>query len=315
MPATDVHRQSRHAVDVCHAGTALLCFAIVAAASLQAQVTAHANRPVTITFDARVNGQPAACGETYQGVGRTSAALFLQDFRVYVSAVRLVAQDGRETAVTLTPDQVWQNDRVALLDFENGSGNCNGNAPTNHQIEGTIPPGDYRGIVFDIGVPFELNHQDPTLALAPLNYSALTWPWRAGYKFTTIDFDTQPASARKLIPIEGTNETRSATGFSVHLGSTGCVSSGMRVPPQTPCGNSNRPTYRFHTFDSATQVLVLDLGALLAGTDVTTNTPMTASGCMSSPDDDDCVDIMDRFGLPFRGKPSSGQQFIRIDTR
>jgi len=29
--------------------------------------------------------------------------------------------------------------------------------------------------------------------------------------------------------------------------------------------------------------------------------------------DDDCIAIMDRFGLPFRGKPSAGQTFVRIE--
>ena len=299
------------------AGPAFLILVFSAALSAQVKDAAKAHdelKPVTITFAAQVNGTPAACDQTYQGIGTTNASMFLQDFRIYVSAVRLLAKDGREVRVELTPDHVWQNDEVALLDFEDGSGNCNGNAPTNHHVIGSVPAGDYRGIVFDIGVPFALNHQDPTLAPAPLNYSALTWPWSVGYKFTTIDFDTQPAVARKMVPIEGTEFTRSATGFSVHLGSTDCVSSGLRVPPQAPCANPNRPTYRFEAFDPANQVLVLDLGALLAGTDVTTNMPGSPSGCMSSTQDDDCVDIMNRFGLSFRNKPSSGQQFIRVVT-
>lgn len=269
---------------------------------------------VSIRFAAQVNGRSVACAETYQQVGRTKAALFLQDFRIYVSAVRLIDKDGREVPVTLTPDDAWQNDAVALLDFENGRGNCNGNAATNDRITGTVPPGDYRGVVFEIGVPFAMNHQDPTLAPAPLNFTALTWPWSIGYKFTTIDFDTQPAGARKMLPIPDSTETMSATGFSVHLGSTDCVSSGFRVPPKAPCANPNRPTYRFDQFDVQRQVLVMDLGALLAGTDITTNAPESASGCMSFTDDDDCVDIMNRFGLPFRGHASAGQQFIRVVT-
>lgn len=287
---------------------------LIAAFLCAVAVGAHADerRTVEIRFAAQVNGKPAACAETYHEVGTSKAALFLQDFRIYVSAVRLIAKDGREVPVALTPDEIWQGEKVALLDFENGAGNCNGNAPTNERIKGTVPAGYYRGVVFEIGVPFELNHQDPTLAAAPLNYSALTWPWSIGYKFTTIDFDTEPASERKMLPVEGMHATVSATGFSVHLGSMECASSGPRVPPKARCGSPNRPTYRFESFDPAKHRLIMDLGALLAGTDVTKNMPESPSGCMSGMKDDDCVDIMDRFGLTFRGKPSEGQRFITV---
>ena len=286
---------------------------LLASTAALAAVQAEAAQPVELRFAARVGAEPVRCGTTYSGIGKTQASLFLQDFRVYVSGFRLLAADGREVPVALTPDGVWQNEKVALLDFEDASGNCNGNAPTNARVRGTVPRGKYRGVAFEIGVPFEINHQDPTLAAAPLNFSALTWPWAIGYKFTTIDFDTKPPAERTLVPIESSKERVSASGFSVHLGSTGCASSGPRVPPQAPCANPNRPSYRFDAFDPARDVLVLDLAALLAGTDVTVNMPGSASGCMSFPNDDDCVDIMDRFGLPFRGRASAGQKFVRVE--
>jgi hypothetical protein len=59
----------------------------------------------------------------------------------------------------------------------------------------------------------------------------------------------------------------------------------------------------------------MNLASLLAGTDVTANMPGSSSGCMSFPKDDDCIDIMNRFGLTFRGQPSSGQRFIRAEAR
>jgi uncharacterized repeat protein (TIGR04052 family) len=287
----------------------------LAAGITLASAAADAAQPVELRFSARVGAEPVRCGTTYTGIGRTKAALFLQDFRIYVSAIRLVASDGREAPLTLPPHGVWQNEKVALLDFEDASGNCNGNALTNDRVRGTAPAGEYRGVVFEIGVPYEINHQDPTLAPAPLNFSALTWPWSIGYKFTTIDFDTRPPAERTMLPIEGSSEKVSASGFSVHLGSTGCASSGPRVPPQAPCAHPNRPSYRFDAFDPARDVLVLDLAALLVGTDVTVNMPKSASGCMSFPNDDDCVDIMDRFGLAFRGRPSSGQKFLSVERQ
>lgn len=268
-------------------------------------------KPIAIRFDARINGKPARCGETYSGVGSTGASLMLQDFRIYVSEVRLIAADGSEVPLTLTPDKEWQNDKVALLDFENATGNCNGNAPTNMEVRGTAPAGNYKGVVFEIGVPYELNHKDPTLAAAPLNYSALTWPWRIGYKFTTIDFDTAGKDGKPLPPSPGSMPGMSSSGFSIHLGSTDCGAGSPTSPPVSPCQNPNRPTYRIEGFNPVRRPLVLDLGELLAASDITVNAPNSASGCMAFTDDDDCIAIMDRFGLAFRGKASAGQRFVK----
>lgn len=285
---------------------ALLASLLCGAASAEAKT-------VEIRFAARVGDAPLKCGTSYTGVGLSRASIFLQDYRVYVSAFRLLAKDGREVPLKLVPDQLWQSEQVALLDFEDATGNCNGNGPTNDRVRGTVPDGEYRGIVFELAVPFAVNHQDPTLAGPPLNFSALTWPWAIGYKFTTIDFDTGPAAASPAAA--GPAGKDSATGFSVHLGSTECASSGPRVPPQAPCANPNRPVYLLAAFDPDKDLLVMDLGALLAGTDVTVNMPKSPSGCMSFPGDDDCIDIMDRFGLAFRGKASAGQKFFRVEHR
>lgn len=262
-----------------------------------------AQQPIEIRFDARVGTAPARCGQAYADIGTAKAGLRFQDLRIYVSAVKLIDASGRAVPVTLTPDDQWQSDQVTLLDFEDGSGNCNGNAATNRVVRGTVPAGDYRGLIFEIGVPRAVNHQDPTLAAAPLNVTALTWPWRVGYKFTTIDLQTSG----------GAGGPNAATGFSIHLGSTGCGEGSPMTPPSAPCTNPNRPSYRLDGFDPAKSTVILDIGALLAGTDITVNAPKSASGCMSFPGDGDCVAIFDRLGLPFDGKPSTGQKWVRAE--
>ena len=291
----------------------LAAFATMMSASCTTTAEQASDIPVQINFEARVGDRIAKCGETYAGVGSSKASILLQDFRIYVSEAKLIAKDGREVPVKLTPDNQWQNDSVTLLDFENATGNCNGNAPTNMAIRGTAPAGDYAGISFEIGVPFAINHKDPTLAGAPMNYSGLTWPWRVGYKFTTIDLETEskPADAGAPAPKMGGMMGMHASGFSIHLGSTSCGAGSPTTPPTTPCDNPNRAAYRLVSFNLNKQKVVLDLGALLADTDVTVNAPGSASGCMSFVDDDDCIAIMDRFGLPFRGKASTGQKFVK----
>jgi len=259
-------------------------------------------QPVEIRFDARVGSEPARWGQTYVNIGTANANMQFQDMRIYVSAVKLIDTRGREVPVRLTPDGQWQSDQVALLDFENRTGNCNGNPGTNMVVRGAVPKGAYNGLVFEIGVPQAVNHQDPTLAAAPLNVTGLTWPWRAGYKFTTIDLETSGGAA-------GPN---AATGFSIHVGSTDCGDGPLMKAPSAPCRVSNRSSYRLDRFDPAASRVVLDFAALLSGTDITVNAPRTASGCMSGPDPD-CAAIFDRLGLAFDGKPSTGQKWVRAE--
>lgn len=285
---------------------AALAAALLAGACASAP-TSSDQQDVSIRFDARAGEQSLRCGQPYSGLGSTNASVMLQDFRIYVSNFRLIARDGAEVPMQLTPDGVFQSDRVALLDFENATGNCNGNAATNMMVRGRAPMGEYVGLVFDIGVPVELNHQDTTIAAPPLNFSALTWAWRYGYKFTTIDLET--GRAPDAAPTD-----HAASGFSIHLGSVDCGAGSPRTPPEAPCATPNRPSYRLEAFDPATEVVVLDLAELLAATDVTVNDPESASGCMSGEGDDDCVAIMDRLGLPFRGQASHGQRFVRAAT-
>jgi uncharacterized repeat protein (TIGR04052 family) len=282
----------------------IIYFGAMLAAGIGTSSPSYAQtQPAEIRFDARVGAQPARCGRAYTGVGTAKAGMTLQDLRLYVSAVRLIGGDGREVPVTLTPDDKWQSDQVTLLDFEDGTGNCNGNSGTNQVVRGTVPAGTYRGLIFEIGVPRSVNHQDPTLASAPLNVTAMTWPWRIGYKFTGIDLETSGGSA-------GPN---AATGFSIHLGSTECGKGSPMTAPTTPCANGNRPSYRLDKFDPASSTVVLDIGSLLAETDITINAPDSGSGCMSFHGDGDCTAIMDRLGLPFDGKPSSGQKWVRVE--
>lgn len=281
----------------------LTAVALVLAGGVAPAMAAPNARTVEINFDARVGNLPAKCGQNYSGIGTAKAGLTLQDFRLYISGVRLIDKAGKEVPMQLTPDDQWQSKTVALLDFVDGTGSCNGNSGTNNAVRGTVPKGEYRGLVFDISVPFAENHQDPTLAPTPLNVTGMTWPWRIGYKFIGIDIETSG----------GKGGPNAATGFSIHLGSTECGEGSPMSAPKAPCANPNRPETRFDAFNPSTNRVVLDLAALVAETDITVNAPQSASGCMSFPGDADCNAIMDRLGLPFDGKPSGGQKWIRVE--
>ena len=116
-------------------------------------------QPVTIDFKALVGTQTFSCADTAgYAIGTGTLPWIPKDFRFYVSNVRLVDAAGAEAPVTLDAS-VWQGYGVALLDFENGTGNCTGGTvETNKSIQGTVAPGTYVGLKFDVGVPTASNH-------------------------------------------------------------------------------------------------------------------------------------------------------------
>lgn len=246
---------------------------------------------VTIDFRASVNGSPFVCGQTYPKVGTSNGATEnsykIDDFRLFIQDIYLSKGEGSQVALTLNQDDTWQYKTMALLDFENGC--LNGTTETNTQIHGQLPAGerlnDYTGLCFKVGLPFEENHADPGQAPSPLNASGMLWSWTTGRKFLRIDGTGDPG---------GLNQS-----FHLHLGSTGCRdSSGTGGTPDGPCIYTNQPEiclpYKAHQ-----QVVVADIGHVLAQSNVAVNTPDTAAGCMSGRSDPECIPIFPRLGLDF----------------
>jgi uncharacterized repeat protein (TIGR04052 family) len=271
---------------------------------------------IAIRFQARVGEQPFRCDQRY-GLGTPISQVTPLDFRFYVSDVALIDAAGNAVPLTLEPDGQWQYNTVALLDFEDKSGGCaNGTVEMNDRIVGSVPPGDYVGLRFTLGLPFEINHADATLAPSPLNLTSLWWNWQAGYKFARIDFSPQhsaqsPNHSAKHEQAQSQHGDRNA-GFAFHLGSTGCEITGGSPTP-TRCSNPNRATVTLNQFDPSTNVVVADLTALVANTDLKTNQPNTPPGCMSGATDRDCSGIMSALGIPFNGNSNVNQTFFKVE--
>jgi len=247
-------------------------------ADTETTVDTDGEQAVTLTFDARFGSQPAACGQAADGVGTSGSSVELQDLRFFVHGVELVTADGDAVAVSVEDDGAWQSGGVALLDFEDATGKCaNGSSQLNSAVTGTVPAGEYTGVRFVLGVPAELNHEDPTVAPSPLNLTAMHWSWQGGYKFMRMDLST-----------EGLPE-----GWFFHLGSTGCEADESGTI--TGCASPNRVDVELE-MDPDSQVVVVDFAALLAGSDVDTDSG-GAQGCMSGPDDPECPPLLDRVGV------------------
>lgn len=252
--------------------------------------------PVTINFAAAVNGAPFACGQAYNNIGASNTTVTPQDFRLYVSNVRLLTASGAEVPVTLDESAPWQHSGAALVDFEDGAPGCpNGTAELRTQVTGTAARGNYTGLRFTLGLPFAVNHQDPATAASPFDLTEMFWVWQYGYKFLRLDVTT----------------TGQPNGWFVHLGSNGC-SGGSATQPPTSCALPNRPDITLATFDAATDTVVADIGALFAAANLDSDTPNTAPGCMSDNTDPECITILPGLGVSlFDGSTLPTQTLFR----
>jgi len=273
---------------------------------------ADPQQAVSLRFDAVVGGEAFACGKSYDGIGTTRSHITPTDLRFYVSDVALVDSQGRVVPVTLQQDQRWQYRNVALLDFEDGTGPCgNGTPGTHREIVGTVAPGHYTGLRFTMGLPFELNHVDPTIAPPPLNLTAMFWVWQSGFRFFKLDMSTsgQPLPAGSAHDAAMTKDMNRPAGFPVHLGSTECASASATTPPPAACAYPNLVQVSFDSFDVTRNRVVIDIAKLLADANVDVNAPKTAPGCMSAIGDVDCTAILRAFGLPDgSGTPAASQR-------
>ncbi|MEM9948419.1 MAG: MbnP family copper-binding protein [Cyanobacteria bacterium P01_D01_bin.36] len=274
---------------------------------------------VTIEFAGMVGDEQFACGETYR-LGTQDSAVTPLDFRLYVSEVALLDAEGNAVPLVLEQDGLWQYQNVALIDFEDKTGGCaNGTSETRAQVVGSVPAGEYSGLQFTVGVPFALNHIDSTLAPSPLNLTSMWWNWNFGYKFARIDF--QPVVETANLTLKGENsavpeliahgDDNAATPFAIHLGSVGCQMDSAQPPVN--CTLPHRSEIVLNDFDPAENVVVADISALLADTDMSQNQEGTAVGCMSNPMDNDCSGILQNFGLSFREQPGGEQTLFSVE--
>jgi uncharacterized repeat protein (TIGR04052 family) len=281
--------------ELAHAGDAAPCFErgrecfdLCSAAH-----EAGAQTRVTLTFAARVGAEPFACGTIYPSVGTPGVAVEPRDLRLFVSNVRLVRSDGVEVPLELAPRAPWQSDGVTLLDFENAQGACaNGDAVTNAEVTGTVPAGEYTGIVFSTAVPEALNHDDPATLTAPLAAGGMAWSWLMGFRFLRAE-------------LAGVGDAASA-GALFHLGSAAC--GGNPAAATVSCARPNRNEVRLSGADVTQGRVIIDIGALFAGVDLTEDPQCHGSSHGV------CGDILGHLGLvAASGQVASGQTVFRLE--
>ena len=272
--------------------------AVDAAVRAAPPAAAAPRRAITLRFQPEVDGQPFACGQSFTGIGKTRISVVPADFRFFVQDVKLIDDQGLEVPVELDERSPWQTKDVALLDFEDQSGGCVGNSPTNDRITGSVPPGSYHGVVFTNGVPEALNHEDPAKYPAPLQASDLTWSWLTGFKFFLAELR---AAAPGAAAVDG---SQALPGIGLmHVGSRQCTKSAGT----TQCARSSRNQVRLADFDPDAQVIVADIARVFDETDLTHDTQ-----CHSA--DESCASMFEQLGIDWAsGDASDVQRVYRVE--
>lgn len=275
-------------------GALALCAAAAAfgATALPAQAAhpGHERQKVSLRFSAVAGDAPVRCGAPISSLGTTSQDAQLLDLRFYVSSVRLIRRDGRETALKLAKNSSFRvtsgGSGVTLIDLEDGTGACvEGTPGTNASVRGTVPHGKYVGLRYTVGVPYALNHTDSVGARAPLNSAAMAWSWQFGRKYAKIEVG-DPG---------GATGAWTEHAFLVHLGSTGCE--GNPATGETVrCAADNRAAVKLARFNPRRQQIAVDVKALVARNDITVN-QADAPGCMSGPTDPECEGVFGALGI------------------
>lgn len=263
---------------------------------------------VRLDFEGRVGDEPFACASTFADVGSTPTTVVPQDFRFYVSNVALLDARGRETPLTLAERAPFQGEGVALLDFEDGEGDCSrGNPATNSFVTAAIESGDYVGIAFDLGVPEELNHESPLGLPAPLQAGGMHWGWLFGFKFLRLEFEDALGEGSYLF----------------HLGAVGCDNReygqggaggaterpNHNAPPTVACARPNRPRIVLPDFRPERDVIVVDARAALDASDVTDIVTCHPKG-------DACIPSFASVGIDYEtGAPLDSAPLFRVERR
>lgn len=263
----------------------------------------------TFNFAAKVGSQAFACGTTYEGVGTAGSTITPADLRLYVSNIQLITADGSRVPVSLDTVAPFQSEWVALLDFEDGSGECrNGNEALNSQITGKAPANTYVGVAFSTSVPLEVNHADPTTLAAPLEPSDMTWGWLFGYKFIKAEVMEIPSASDAGMDA-GADAGAPMAGVGIfHLGSTACENSLADGSVGTvECANPNRNEITFADFDANENTIVLDVAQLFAGADLSTMVMCHSMG-------DACAPLFNNVGLDLQtGTALDAQTAFRVE--
>lgn len=231
-------------------------------------------RDVKVRFGGAVGQLGFSCSTQYEQLGSTKVRAAPGDFRFYVQDLKLVAADGTEVPVKMDTRAPWQTPEVALIDFEDMTGMCHGTPEINEYISGTVPVGDYNGVIFTNGVPEALNHLEQSTLPAPLDLTDMYWAWLSGFRFFVLEF--QEVDTGVTVATDADAGVQLPGVGLLHVGSTACRQG-------EGCKKKNRNVIRLPSFNPDTDMIVADAEPVFVETDLTQDMQCHSSGDLCAP--------------------------------
>ncbi len=247
------------------------------------------SRDIDLQWALTYEGRPIDCNLTAAG------GVVVNEMRFYIHDVALQNAEGVWQPFMMD-DTATQSDGVALLDFdgeaEQGVEGCGDSGePLSLAASGHVPEGDYQAIRFTLGVPFVLNHQDPSRAESPLNDTSMHWHWLGGYKF--LRASVWKGSSKRFL----------------HLGSLACQG---RIGAVTGCDRPNRSQIVLNGFDE-NKVLTMDVSQIVPVSVLEQGE--TVERCMGMADEAWCQAANRNLGLDEQGQPTQQQSVFTLESR
>ncbi|OKY24759.1 MbnP family copper-binding protein [Thalassotalea sp. PP2-459] len=179
-----------------------------------------------ITVEVYFNGSPLNCNSVIDNKWQ------LSQLYLYLSNIAMLNEQQLWQPISLT-ETPTQHQNVALLGI-----NCADEANATWQL---ALSGDLEGKQLEatVGVPFDLNHQNPMTQQSPLNVPNMFWVWQTGHKFMRFEMQSNTES------------------WLFHLGSTGCSSASALRSPKQACVHPNRVSISLGTIKQG--VVQLDI--------------------------------------------------------
>lgn len=194
------------------------------------------NDKITVQFWA--NNQQLGC----EGSEEPANAKFgIEQLGLYLSNFTFL-NEGATIPLRLS-ENPWQAEDVALMYI---SSDCEQSYNQTLTFDASIDKQRAQTLTFNVGVPFELNHQNPLRQPSPLNLASMFWAWQTGHKFLRLDLNSTDKP------------------FSFHLGSVGCASASRVRAPESPCSEANFFSFKLDKQQQG-EVLRVNLDKLLEG--------------------------------------------------
>lgn len=258
---------------------------------------------ISIPFEAKSGNLDVSCDTTLTNLGTSDTQGNVKYFAYYIHDVQLKDANGDVIETTLEDNDFQDAENgVVFLQYQDKDTQCAGtDQTTNKSVQLTISDADIdqvASIGFKVGVPFEINHTDPTNEKAIYGSGDYKWGWQMGRKVMRLD----------VAPVGGVTDSEGAPAsgstWNFHLGSTACSADDQGNVES--CANPNRPEIVLTDFtassDLSTKSIVLDYQTLVAG--VTFNQDFGGKvGCMSFKEtlnnDPECIEMMKTLGFSY----------------